>query len=45
MVITGHLPLDRLEDCFAAGKVSIEGEVEPLLLTPMQQEQLIEIFG
>ncbi len=43
--LTGHLPLEKLEDCFAAGKVSIEGEVEPLILSHSQQDQLIELFG
>jgi hypothetical protein len=43
--LTGHLPLERLEDCFAAGKVSVEGDVDPLELTSLHQEQLAEIFG
>lgn len=43
--LTGHLPLERLEDCFASGKVSIEGVVDPLRLSVLQQEQLTDIFG
>ena len=43
--LTGHLPLERLEDCFAAGKVSVEGDIDPLNLSSLQQEQLTEIFG
>lgn len=43
--LTGHLPLEHLEDCFASGKVSVEGEVIPLLLSENQQKALIDIFN
>lgn len=43
--LTGHLPLEHLEDCFASGKVSVEGEVIPLLLNENQQKDLMEIFN
>lgn len=43
--LTGHLPLEKLEDCFAAGKISIEGQVSPLPLTASQQEELSELFN
>ena len=42
--LTGHLPLDHLEDCFASGKISVEGEVSALYLTNKEQENLNEIF-
>lgn len=42
--LTGHLPLGHLEDCFAAGKISVEGEIVPLPLVPRVQEILGEIF-
>lgn len=42
--LTGHLPLQHLEDCFAAGKISVEGEVTALALTENEQIQLSEIF-
>lgn len=42
--LTGHLPLQQLEDCFAAGKISVEGEVTALALTENEQIQLSEIF-
>lgn len=42
--LTGHLPLQQLEDCFASGKISIEGEVTALPLTQFEQMQLSEIF-
>lgn len=42
--LTGHLPLGHLEDCFASGKISVEGDVSALFLTANQQEQLSEMF-
>lgn len=42
--LTGHLPLKQLEDCFASGKISIEGEVSALNLTANEQYNLIELF-
>lgn len=42
--LTGHLPLGHLEDCFAAGKISVEGEVSPLVLTSTVQEFLRDMF-
>lgn len=42
--LTGHLPLGHLEDCFASGKISVEGEVSALFLTGPQQESLNEMF-
>ncbi len=42
--LTGHLPLQQLEDCFASGKISIEGDVTALPLTENEQMQLSEIF-
>ena len=42
--LTGHLPLRALEDCFAAGKISVEGDVTSLELTEDQQKELWEIF-
>ncbi|MBC7540548.1 MAG: hypothetical protein H7281_17115 [Bacteriovorax sp.] len=43
--LTGHLPLQALEDCFAAGKISVEGEVTALELTENQQIALWELFN
>jgi len=42
--LTGHLPLEHLEDCFASGKVSVEGEITTLALSPMEQLKLSDIF-
>lgn len=42
--LTGHLPLESLEDCFAAGKISIEGEVMALELSESKQAELNELF-
>lgn len=42
--LTGHLPLQGLEDCFAAGKISVEGEVTGLHLTESEQMGLIDLF-
>ncbi len=42
--LTGHLPLGHLEDCFAAGKISVEGDVSPLVLAMREQELLSEMF-
>lgn len=43
--LTGHLPLQALEDCFASGKISVEGEVTSLHLTESQQMGLWELFN
>lgn len=43
--LTGHLPLGKLEDCFAAGKISIEGQVSALFLSEREQAQLNDIFN
>lgn len=42
--LTGHLPLQKLEDCFACGKVSVEGEVNSLELKEHEQQALSELF-
>lgn len=42
--LTGHLPLTALEDCFASGKISVEGEVTALELTINEQMALGELF-
>ncbi|MDO9181771.1 MAG: hypothetical protein Q7U04_05155 [Bacteriovorax sp.] len=42
--LTGHLPLAQLEDCFAAGKISVEGEVTSLDLSESQQMELSDLF-
>lgn len=43
--LTGHLPLEHLEDCFASGKISIEGHISALLLAEAEQERLSDIFN
>lgn len=43
--LTGHLPLQQLEDCFAAGKISVEGEITPLYLSEGEQIKLVDIFN
>ena len=42
--LTGHLPLQQLEDCFACGKISVEGEVTELQLPESEQKNLCELF-
>lgn len=42
--LTGHLPLQALEDCFAAGKISVEGEVTALILSESEQIGLWDLF-
>ncbi len=42
--LTGHLPLSHLEDCFASGKISVEGEVFPLHLQQSDLVKLNELF-
>ena len=42
--LTGHLPLQQLEDCFAAGKISVEGEVSALILSQSEQLRLADLF-
>lgn len=43
--LTGHLPIDNLEDCFAAGKISVEGQISPLQLSASQQLELFSLFN
>lgn len=43
--LTGHLPLGNLDDCFSSGKISVEGDVMPLVLLPKEQEQLGDMFN
>jgi len=43
--LTGHLPLSQLEDCFASGKVSVEGDIAPLLLKASEQDDLCELLN
>lgn len=42
--LTGHLPLENLDDCFASGKISVEGDVSALLLSSQEQKRLGEMF-
>ena len=42
--LTGHLQLTQLEDCFASGKVSVEGEVMSLILKDSEQFNLAELL-
>lgn len=42
--LTGHLPLEHLEDCFSAGKISVEGLVSPLELSLGEQQKLVDLF-
>ena len=42
--LTGHLPLEHLEDCFSSGKISVEGLISPLDLSLKEQEKLVELF-
>lgn len=42
--LTGHLPLGNLDDCFSAGKISIEGDIIPLALGNKEQSELSEMF-
>ncbi len=42
--LTGHLPLAQLEDCFASGKVSVEGDIISLLLKESEQNDLCELL-
>lgn len=43
--LTGHLLLGKLEDCFSAGKVNVEGEVESLDLNAYAMMRIEEIFS
>jgi hypothetical protein len=43
--LTGHLPLENLEDCFASGKVSVEGEVTSLEMELSDQGNLAELLN
>jgi len=43
--LTGHLPLEKLEDCFASGKISVEGHISSLQMTALQQANLIDLFN
>jgi hypothetical protein len=42
--LSGHLPFATLDDCFSAGKVSINGEVECLELAQNIQQKLTELL-
>lgn len=42
--LTGHLPLSQLEDCFASGKVSVEGDFTALNLKNSEQDELCELL-
>jgi hypothetical protein len=42
--LTGHLPLQALDDCFASGKISVEGEVTILPLNENEQVGLADLF-
>lgn len=42
--LTGHLPLGNLDDCFASGKISVEGDVVALPLNHDEQGRLGDIF-
>jgi hypothetical protein len=42
--LTGHLPFQGLDDCFASGKISVEGEITMLPLTEIQQIALSDLF-
>lgn len=42
--LTGHLPLGNLDDCFASGKISVEGDVSALPLSNLEQGRLGEMF-
>ncbi len=42
--LTGNLPLTHLEDCFASGKISVEGEIFPLGLREKDLNRLNELF-
>jgi len=42
--LTGHLPVENLEDCFSAGKVSVEGEIKALELNGLT-EQIEEMYS
>jgi hypothetical protein len=42
--LTGHLPLGHLEDCFASGKISVEGDITALILSEREQGLLSEMF-
>ena len=43
--LSGHLPLTHLEDCFAAGKVGINGEFNCLTMDEKLLYQLPEILN
>jgi hypothetical protein len=43
--LTGHLPLQALEDCFSSGKISIEGVVTALELSDSEQMGLSDLFN
>jgi hypothetical protein len=43
--LTGHLPLSQLEDCFASGKVSVEGDIASLALKESEQNNLCELLN
>jgi hypothetical protein len=43
--LTGHLPLSQLEDCFASGKVSVEGDIISLPLKESEQDDLCDLLN
>lgn len=43
--LSGHLQLEKLDDCFSCGKVSVEGEVKTLDLNNDDFELIVEMFG
>jgi hypothetical protein len=43
--LTGHLPLSQLEDCFASGKVSVEGDIVSLPLKESEQDGLCDLLN
>jgi hypothetical protein len=43
--LTGHLPLSQLEDCFASGKVSVEGDIISLPLKESEQDGLCDLLN
>lgn len=42
--LTGHLPFKNLEDCFASGKVGVDGAINYLELNSALQENLYDLL-
>lgn len=42
--LTGHLPFKNLEDCFASGKVGLDGEINFIDLPNYLQENLYDLL-